>query len=188
MADPESLTGSGGSLFGGAKISGSTFSNVGGAVSDLFQSQYSADALRIKASGDLAEAQTYGLAQGLAEQNAAFTEQSTAIQEMQKQREITMNLGAQRAAVASSGFEASGSALDVLRDSASQGALAKQVLGQQGLITEAGYKEQAQSYGIMQSAAQSAAAQEQHLASKEETGGMISAAIKGAAAVASIFL
>jgi len=45
-------------------------------------------------------------------------------------------------------------ALDILRDSASQGALAKAVLQEQGQITEAGYKEQAQSYQNTASAAQ----------------------------------
>jgi hypothetical protein len=61
------------------------------------------------------------------------------------------------------------------------------VLGQQGLITEAGYKEQAQSYDIMQGAANYAAKAEQDLASQEKTAGYIGAALKGVAAIASIF-
>jgi hypothetical protein len=43
-----------------------------------------------------------------------------------------------------------------LRDSASQGALTHAVLGQQGLITEAGYQEQATSYQNMATAATNA--------------------------------
>jgi hypothetical protein len=47
----------------------------------------------------------------------------------------------------------SGSALDILRESASEGATTKAVIGQQGLITEAGYQEQAQAYTSMANAA-----------------------------------
>jgi hypothetical protein len=48
-----------------------------------------------------------------------------------------MTLGGQEADVAGAGFSEGGSALDLLRSSASQGALTHAVLGQQGLITEA---------------------------------------------------
>jgi hypothetical protein len=71
----------------------------------------------------------------------------------------------------------------VLRDSAAQGALTHAVLGQQGLITEAGYKQQAQSYTTMQQAATQAGNAENEAA----TGAEITGAIKGVAAVASIF-
>ena len=174
--------------FGGAKISSSTFSNIGGAVSDLFSSQETAAGLRIKAQGDIAEGQAYDLAGGLAGQNAAFTNASTRIKEMQADRELSMSLGETKADVGASGFAAGGSSLDILRDSAAQGALNRAVLTEQGAITEAGYKEQQQSYGIMSAAAKSAATQEQSLASNTELFGGISAAIKGATAVASIFL
>jgi hypothetical protein len=167
-------------------IGASTFSAAGSAASDLFSSMESAQGLRIKAHGDIAESQEYDLASRLADQNAKFTETSTAIKAMQQERETGLVLGEQRADVAASGFEESGSALDLLRDSASQGALQRQVLTQQGLITEAGYQEQAQSYNIMSSAAQSAASEEEKLASKTEMFGGISAAIKGIAAVASV--
>jgi hypothetical protein len=88
--------------------------------------------------------------------------------------------------VASSGFEATGTSLDLLRDSAAQGALTKAVLGQQGLITEAGYKEQAQSYDIMSAAAKSTAAQEEKLASTTQAFGYLSAGIKAVSAIASL--
>lgn len=167
-------------------LSGATFGYLGGAVQDIFGSQATAKGLQIKAMGDIAEGQAYDLASQLATQNAAFTEQSTAIKEMQQQRELTMSLGETRADVAASGFAASGSSLDLLRESASQGALAHQVLGQQGLITEAGYKEQAQSYQILSAAAKQTATAEQELAKQEQTGGFFGAALKGAAAIASI--
>lgn len=192
----------------------STFSAAGGAVSDLFGGigdlqqgalkakglNLQASGLRIKAQGDLAEASEYDLAGNLATANEKFTEQSQAIKQMQLDRQIASSQGQTSADVAGAGFASSGSALDILRDSASQGALTKQVLGQQGLITEAGFQEQADSFSVMSKAARTAAAgefsiadQTDQLAKDTETaaktaaaGSFISSAIKGVAAIASI--
>jgi hypothetical protein len=130
----------------------STLTSVGGAASDLFTGFGD----QSKAQGDFAEAENYTLAVQLAKQNEKFTETSTAIKEAQQTRETTMTLGGQQADVAGAGFSEGGSALDLLRSSASQGALTHAVLGQQGLITEAGYTEQAQSYQNMATAATNA--------------------------------
>ncbi len=207
-----------------------TFALAGGAVSDLLGGQEKAAGLRItaagqrisaggfrlnavgnemRAKGDEAEAEQYGLASTLATQNEQFTEQSTAIQQFQADRQLTQSLGATRAGVSGSGFTMGGSALDLLRDSASSGALTKAVLGQQGLITEAGYKEEAQSYDVMKSAAITAAGfertmgtmttdlaskedaiadQTDALAKKTQTDSYITGGIKAAGAVASIFV
>jgi dsDNA-binding SOS-regulon protein len=126
-----------------------TFTDFGGAASDLFAAQGD----KSKQQFDYAEASNYELGANLADQNAQFTQTSTAIKEAQQQRELTMSMGQTQADVAGAGFSASGSGLDIMRDSASQGALAHAVLGQQGLITEAGYQEQAQSYNTMATAA-----------------------------------
>ncbi len=160
-------------------IGSATFSNFGGAVQDLFAAQ----GYKYKAKGAEFEKQNYLLAGDLATQNAQFTETSTAIKQMQTERQNQLVLGGQQADVAHAGFEESGTALDLLRDSAQQGALTKQVAAQQGLITEAGYKEQAESYKNMASAAQVAI----DAAHTAETGSYITAGFKGAAAVASIF-
>ena len=184
-SDPTGGASSGGLNFGGGGLSSSTFSYAGGAVSDIFAAKYGAAGLQIKAGGDIAEAQAYDKASALARLNEQYTEESTALKDMQLQREITMNLGGQQAAVASSGFEETGSALDLLRDSAAQGALTKAVAQQQGLITEAGYKEQAESYDIMSAAAKSTASEEMALAAKEKSGSGLSAGLKGAASGAS---
>ncbi len=179
-------------------LSQQMFSDVGGAVNDLFgavgaykQAGLNAQALKIKAAGDIAEAQQYDLAQKLALQNEQFTKTSTAIKEAQQARETTMQIGGQQAAISGAGFAESGSALDILRSSASQGAMTQAVLGQQGLISEAGYEEQAQSYGIMSSAAQAAAAQETQMAEETKGAGTFASIgdiagglIKGAAAIA----
>lgn len=147
-------------------IGANTFSFAGGAVSDLF-----------KGFGDEVEGKNYDLAAQLAEKNVQYTQMSTAAKTMQAQRQLTMGLGETTADVAGAGFGQSGSALDLLRDSASQGALHEAVLKEQGLITEEGYKEQAQSYKNMASYAKEA-----------EEGDFIGAALKGAAAVATLFI
>lgn len=108
-------------------------------------------------------------------QNEKFTETSTAIKEAQQQRELMMNLGGQQAETAGAGFVASGSSLDILRDSASQGALAHAVMGQQGLITEAGYTEQQKSYQTMQQAATDAGNAENKAATFADITGSIKA-------------
>lgn len=157
----------------------STFSSIGGAVSDLF----AADSHRAKATGLRIQADNYDLASDLATQNAKFTETSTAIKQAQLDRSIFQTVGGQQADIAGAGFAASGSALDLLRDSAAQGALTKAVAGQQGLITEAGYEQQAKSFTNMAKASRVAAVAEDNAAS----GSGIMAAIKGAAAIASFF-
>jgi hypothetical protein len=158
----------------------STFTNIGGAVSDLF----SIGADESKAEGDRLEGQNYLLASNLAKQNEKFTETSTAIKQSQIDRGLYQTIGGQQADIAGAGFAASGSALDLLRDSASQGALTKAVAGQQGLITEAGYTEQAQSYQTMARAAQVAADAQDDAASAAG----FTAAIKGVASIATLFV
>lgn len=162
--------------FGGGFSAGGVTA-IGGAISDFF----AADALRTKAKGSRIEAEQYGLAAGLADMNAQYTETSTAIKEYQLERSATKTLGEQAADVAASGFQASGSSVDILRDSVAQASLTKAVISQQGLIDEAGYREQAASFRLMQDASLMAAKADEHAA----TGATWTAAIKGAAAIAS---
>jgi hypothetical protein len=196
------------------------FGDFGSAASDLF----SADALRsksdadlasgraarvagqadrIKSQGDLIEGEAYGKAAGLADLNSEFTKQSTAIQTAQADRALFGVMGNQRASIAASGGGEGGSAGDILRSSASQGALNRAVLNQQGLITEAGYQEQADSFRSLQTVAGFAsqqdelAAQGQDIAAtsydaaseadkKAATGKDISAVISGVAGIAAL--
>jgi hypothetical protein len=225
-------------------LSNSTFSDLGGAASDLFAgfgasakgalqaqglqltaqgtrisaegTRISAESLRTKAQGDLAEASNYDAASTLALQNEAFTAQSTRVQQMQLGRQVTQTIGGQGAGVAAAGFSSGGTALNLMRDSASQGALARGVLGQQGAITEAGFDEQAKSFTTMANAGRTTAASEfdvanqtdtiagqqdtiaagqdqlatqtQNVANSQATGDFIGAALKGVAAVASLGL
>jgi hypothetical protein len=157
-----------------------TFSDIGGAVSDLF----AVGAYKAKAAGAQIEGQEYQLAAGLARKNVEFTKESTAIQEAQASRKIAMSLGTTEAEVGAAGFQQKGSALDILRSATEQGALTKAVTQQQGLITQAGYEEQAASYDLMAQAAQIAAQADQ----KAAQGSMISGIIKGVAAGATLFV
>jgi hypothetical protein len=157
MADPWQA------LFGGAA---SSAGNIGSGISDLF----AASGDRSKAAGDLFEAQNYDLAAKFADQEAFFTKESTAIQSMQSERATYQSTSQTRADIAGGGFAASGSGLDILAQSASQGALQKAVLERQGLITEQGFEEQAQSYRTMESAAEMAASAEKKAAGGAEWG------------------
>jgi hypothetical protein len=160
-------------------IGGATFADIGGGISDLF----AASADKSKAQGDLAEAANYDLAAKYAEQEAFFTKESTAIQGMQAERASYQSRSQTSADIAGGGFAASGSGLDLLAQSASQGAIQQAVIARQGLITEQGYEEQAQSYLNMESAADMAASAEK----KAATGAMIGAGFDFAAAIGSLF-
>jgi hypothetical protein len=141
-------------------IGASTFSDFGAGISDLF----AASADKSKAAGDLAESAEYGLAAKYASQEAQFTKESTAIQGMQAERAPYQSMSQTKADIGGAGFAASGSGLDILAQSASQGALQQAVIQRQGLITEQGYEEQAQSYLNMESAADMAAGAEKKAA------------------------
>lgn len=194
----------------------STFSNAGAAVSDILSSSANAEGMRItaqgtriksqgirlQARGNLVEGENYDAAAKLAHQNEQFTEQSTAINQMQAERKIYQTIGMQRAQVAGGGLASSGSALDLLADSASQGALTHAVTSAQGLITEAGYDQQAKSYENLAGYARYAAGEEMsiadstdqianrqdRLADTTERNGKIMAGIHAASAVASVFV
>lgn len=155
------------------------FGGGAGAVSDLF----AASGARSRAQGNRLEAQSYGLASNLALQNAEFSTQSTAVKRLQAERDIYRGIGTTAAGVAGAGLAESGSALDLLAAGAQQGALTQQVLGQQGLIEEAGFEQQAASYKLMQQAANIAADAQMDAASGLE----ITAAIRGVTAIASLF-
>lgn len=123
---------------------------VGGIISaagDLFSGIFSG-------IGAFAAASGYSDAAEYAHQSAKLTHTSTIIQEAQKQREIYGVLGGQRSDIAASGLMASGSALDIIRSSAQQASLSKQLIAHQGLITELGFKAQQKTYEAQATAAE----------------------------------
>lgn len=146
--------------------------DISGAVSDIFQ----AEADKSKARFDRIEGQEYSLASDLATQNEEFTQMSTAIKEAGENREVTQALGKTQAEVAGAGFATSGSALDILRSGAQQGAILKAVANEQGLITEAGFREQSDSYTLMSTAANEAAQAEDNAAKGARIGEWINIA------------
>lgn len=164
------------------------FNGIGGAVNDLFSSESAAEGLRLRSRGNLAEAGLYDESARLSRLNEEFTRQSTEIQQVQTERNIMQTIGKQQSDVAGSGFAASGTALDLLRSSAQQGALTHQLLGQQGLITEAGQEQQAHSYDVMAGVARDTASTLDNQADNTETAGMVGAGFKAAGALASLFV
>jgi hypothetical protein len=117
-------------------IGSGTFQDISASVSDIF----AAKADEYKAQGDRLEAGQYTEAAAFAAQNEQFTANSTAIQEAQANRSFMQTQGGIQAATATNGFAEAGSSMDILADSARQGALQQAVLQQQGLITQAGTK------------------------------------------------
>lgn len=165
----------------------STFSNLSGAVSDIFGGQATAAGLRIKAQGHRVEAENYDLASDLATKNADFANTSMQIKLGQTERQLYQTIGGQQADVAGAGFSASGSALDLLRDSAAEGALTTAVAGQQGLIGIEGYEQQAKSYDNLAGFSRWAASEEDKLASSASRNGWITGALKLGASAATLF-
>lgn len=127
-------------------LSSATFSDLGGAVSDIFGG-----------IGSLKAASAYTKASQIELQNAQIAKESTAIQETQTQRQIFQTIGAQQTAVGAGGFDQSGTAQDLLRSSVSQGALQKQVIQEQGQINFNAYEAQATAYQGQAAAAKAAA-------------------------------
>jgi len=177
---PPAATPAGTSPFGGISLSTGGIGSIAGGVSDLFASM----GYKAKAQGDAFEQQNYLLAGTLADQNEQYTEWSTGIKQAQEDRELSKSLGTTKADIAGAGLAESGSALDILRESASQGAMARAVTGEQGLIVEAGYREQAQSYRNMAQAAQVAIDAE----NKAAQGAEITGWLKIGAGVLSTFM
>jgi hypothetical protein len=155
-----------------------TINDAAGGVSDIF----AGIGEEYKAEGAQFEQQSYQEAEQLALQNQQFAKTSTAIKQGQADRALFTSLGATTAAEGNSGLATSGSAIDILRQSASEGATTRAVLGQQGLIQEAGFAEQAQSYENMANAAGVAIKADQ----EAEIGDDIGAGLKGVAAIATL--
>lgn len=171
-----------------------TINAFAGAASDLFAAdadRYKATGLRIKAQGDAFEGQNYDLAAELANQNAQYTEWTTNVKQQQQDRTTFQALGTAKSQIAGSGLKESGSALDLLHESAANGAITKEVLGVQGQITEAGYLEQGDSYRNLSKAA-AFAVQGDNLAADAAdhaaVGAETTAGMKMVAGIASILL
>ena len=157
---------------------------LGNAASDIFGGIEAAQGDQIKAEGLEVEGTDYTMAAALATQNAEFTQQSTAVQEYQAHRSLEKAQGSTTADIAGAGFTSGGSGEDILRSNAEQGAIQKQILTQQGNITEASYNEQAASYTNLAAYSESAASSEKKLGTEAEIGGFVGGALSIGAAFA----
>jgi hypothetical protein len=135
---------------------------LGSAVSDLFGSR-----------GASASASSYAEAAMIAQQNAQISAQATKIQEAQEARQIYQTIGTQRSQVAAAGLSESGSAIDLLRSSQSQGALTQALTAEQGAITENSYAEQSGLYAGLASAAQASSTAQKVGSVLQAAGGIV---------------
>jgi hypothetical protein len=169
------MAGSPGSgLFGqGGGFGSNTVSGIGSAAADLIQGQTTEEADTLKSQQDAAEAQTYQLEAQQAGVQGALTTAS-------EQRQIYQTSGATESEIASSGFQASGTASSIIRSNAQQGALAL-------ATTQENTNLQVTTADIMANAATQASSEEAKMANQARTDSYITAGISGAAAVASLF-
>lgn len=86
----------------------------------------------MKAKGSEFGKEAYIGAAGVADQNAQFAAISTAIKQSQADRQLYQSLGETKADIAGAGLARSGSALDILRESASQEAMTRQCSASRG--------------------------------------------------------
>lgn len=156
----------------------STFSNAGGAVSDIFSGLASLE----KAKGYKAEARGFDTAARLAGENIDLARSSTEIQAMQAQRKELKIIGGQIADVAGAGFGSGGTALDLLAESNRQASLEQALIGVQGDIQENAYETQQASFTAQAQAARSAA----KASSFSATGSFISAGFKAFAGIGTL--
>jgi hypothetical protein len=111
---------------------GSAILGLGGAAGDLFTM-----------FGQQKQSDTYAKAKSLADMNTQLAGEAESIQKYQQQRTVMKVLGTQQADIAAAGLAQSGSAQDLLRSSASQGALAKAGIEVQGEIQQNASQQQA---------------------------------------------
>ena len=97
----------------------------------------------ILGTGDIAEANAYASAEGIANANARLATVGGQVAQAQEGLQITKTLGSQKAAVAASGFQESGSALSLLKSSTQQGLIQQQVIGVNAAEQAGGYLSQA---------------------------------------------
>lgn len=170
------------------------FAGIGDAASTLFGALAQGDAAKgykSQAAGYQAQAAGYRKAGDISGMNQDIASQASRITAVQADRELYQTLGGQRSDIAGANLAASGSALDVIRSSAAQGNLTKQLLGRQDAITQLGYEQEQSSYAAMAASADasaSAANASASAAKKQKSGGILGSILKVAGVVAPLVL
>lgn len=136
-----------------ALLSGSQANQVGGIVGDFGNAI--GDFMAI--GSDNAAAGAYNRAANIAGANANIEVGSGVVQEFQQRMALAKVFGQQGAATAANGFTDSGSALDIARSSAQQGALAQTLIKNQTEINQSAYLQQQNSDLSMAAAAKAKA-------------------------------
>lgn len=122
------------------------FSYIGSGIQDIFA-----------AGGLKQDAASLDKAAAMEDVNAKLTEASTDIQHAAAERDIYKVLGGQASDIAAAGFTMSGTALDLARDSARQGAITQSLIEVQGNIDTQTHLIQAQNLRAQAASARSAA-------------------------------
>jgi hypothetical protein len=161
--------------FGGLS---SGLSGIGGVAVDIAAAMGG----RVTAAGYRDAANSFGQAQYLAEQNALQSQVAGRLQRAQLARQVYMTTGAQEAITGANGFQIGGSAADIIRNTAQQGALAAQLSSEQTGININSYLAQADADRREQQQAEAAA----KAAESSVTGGFLGAAFKAIGAGAAI--
>ena len=129
-----------GNLGGFTSVSNPTgAADYGGAAVDIF----GAASAGIQAYGSFQAQSAYKESAATDIEQAGLALQRSQIQEAQIGRQLALTQGGAAAAITSNGFNLSGSGLDILRANAQQGALAQATTGEQGLIQQQQYLQQA---------------------------------------------
>lgn len=152
----------------------SAIGGLAGGVGDAFSSYQTMQGAQHEAAADRQAAALAGL-------DISYEKESVSLQQTAQQRQLLKTEGKAQAAIGADNFSTgSGSAYDIMKENAQQGALAHGIMGIQGLITESGYAAQQQAYLGKAQAADAAA--------KAAEGGIFGGILKGAMAVAPLLL
>lgn len=134
----------------------------------------------LTAQGAQVEADAYGMAAGIATGNQQSEAIFEGVRQTQIMRGVDKTVGGIRADVAGNGFAQSGSALDLMRSSYSQGYLAEQISGMQSEQVQRGYMEQAAAANGEMTAAQTRALAAQELSTAQSSASATSKANQAA--------
>ena len=129
------------------------FNTIDTSTQDFGQAQSN----QVLAQGDTAEAGAYGNVETIAQANARLAQAAGQVEQAQQGITIRQAQGAERAAQASNGFGAGGSAAALLRESTRQGQLEQSITGINSTLQAGGYQQQGAAAAAEAAAANTAA-------------------------------
>lgn len=157
--------------------------NIGSSFGAAASSLFSGFASQNMAAGYAQSAAGYTKSAAYARKNAEYATKNKDVQLQMADRQIYQGIGGTEADIAGAGFSRSGSAIDLLIDSAQQGELQKELVTIQGDIQIAGYNQQADALETQASVA----LQQEKAAKNSATGSFMSSGIMAAAGMVMMF-